>query len=84
MMQFKIGMVTFPIMLVNLVNVKSTSALSLHRFSKCCNSRTGYKNYCKECEEEIKEFSKGIDEDNILNEKQEEKFKEQLEELLMV
>lgn len=78
-MSFKVGMVTFPIMLVNLVNAKSTSSLSLHRFSKCCSSRTGYKNYCKECLENISEFSKGIDKDTILSKEQEEKFKEYLD-----
>lgn len=79
MMNFKIGMVNFPVMLVNLVNVKSTSSLSLHRFSKCCNSRTGYNNYCKKCQENINEFSKGIDKDTILSKEQEEKFKEYLD-----
>ena len=79
MMNFKIGMVSFPVMLVNLVNTKAVSSVSLHRFSKCCSARTGYRNYCKECQENVIEFSKGIDEDTILNKEQEEKFKEYLD-----
>lgn len=78
-MNFKIGMVTFPVMLVNLVNSKSMTGLTLHRFSNCCKDRVGYRNYCKGCQKDVREFSKGLDNENILTSEQQERFKEYLD-----
>jgi non-homologous end joining protein Ku len=72
----KIGLVSIPIQLVNVV--KNRYSISpIHNFSSCCKGEVGNKSYCKNCGKEVKkeEILKGLNKDTILTEKQLEALK---------
>ena len=73
----KIGIVSIPIKLVNMVNSRYSTS-SLHLFSKCCNSPVKNKQVCESCNNPLskEDIQKGIDKDTILSKEQEKQLKD--------
>ena len=76
----KIGLVSIPIQLVNVVNNRYTES-SLHLFSKCCNAPVKNKQVCETCNKALTkgDIQKGISKDVILTDVQLEGLKTALE-----
>jgi len=79
-MNLKIGLISIPIMPVNLINSRYSTS-GLHEFSACCSKKVNHKKVCSGCGKGLlgSEIRKGTDENSILTENQQEQLKEKLE-----
>jgi len=79
-MNLKIGLITIPVMPVNVVNSRYSTS-GLHEFSSCCNKKVNHKKVCSSCSKGLlnTEVRKGTNENEILTSNQQEMLKEKLE-----